>query len=56
MALEIDGKNYDLLVNDEGLLLNLPVNPFSLKILQKAGYPKGSFLVGDLVLVEGRIP
>ncbi len=50
----VDGEK-DLVINEEGALLNLPVNPWSSKI----GYNtiwKNQLFRGDVVLIEGRLP
>lgn len=50
-----DEKGNDLVINEEGLLLELPANPFSFFVAKKTRWERQIFF-GDIVLVEGTLP
>lgn len=45
----------DLVINEEGLLLDLPVNPWSQEVGLNSIWEAQEFR-GDIVLVDGRLP
>jgi len=50
---ELAGK--DLVINEEGRLLNLPVNPWSKHVALNSVWQFEEFR-GDIILIEGRLP
>lgn len=50
---ELAGK--DLVINEEGRLLNLPVNPWSKHVSLNSVWQFEDFR-GDIILIEGRLP
>ena len=45
----------DLVINEEGVFLNLPVNPFSSLVGKNTIWENQQFR-GDILLIEGRLP
>lgn len=45
----------DLVINEEGRLLELPVNPWSKEIAKNSIWQHEEFR-GDIILIEGRLP
>jgi hypothetical protein len=45
----------DLIINDEGKLLDLPVNPWS-QFVTRNTILENEIFRGDIVLIEGRLP
>lgn len=45
----------DLIMNEEGLLIDLPINPFSLEIAHNSIW-EGQLFRGDLILIDGILP
>ena len=45
----------DLVINDEGLLLDLPVNPWSQLVALNSIYEDHDFR-GDIILIDGKLP
>lgn len=45
----------DLVINEEGKLLNLPINPWSRHVALNSEWQFEDFR-GDIILVEGRLP
>lgn len=45
----------DLVINEEGRLLNLPVNPWSRHVALNSIWQFEDFR-GDIILIEGRLP
>lgn len=48
-------KGHDLIINEEGLLLELPINPFSPLITINTIWNRQTFF-GDVVLILGQLP
>jgi hypothetical protein len=45
----------DLVINEEGRLLELPVNPWSKEVAKNSIWQHEEFR-GDIILIEGRLP
>lgn len=45
----------DLIMNEEGLLIDLPANPFSLEIGRNSIW-EGQIFRGNLILIDGILP
>lgn len=52
-VININGK--DLILNEEGLLLDLPLNPWSQYLTFKTVW-EGQWFSGDIVLIDGVLP
>lgn len=52
-VININGK--DLILNEEGIILELPMNPWSQYLTFKTVW-EGQWFCGDLVLIDGVLP